>query len=237
MSKIYCFRHAQASIGSDNYDQLSKKGEFQALQLGIYLCEKKIKFDKIYVGALRRQQHTYEIVAKQYKKNGLNIPNPIILEGLNEHQATEAMKSELPKMLENDPFLKSLWEEIENNPKKRISNFMLGFKYFLRKWVNNEITVKGIIPWTGFRTNVKNALKTILNQTQKSDQIAVFSSGGTISSIVGESLKISKENIIADLNFSIRNTSFTSFLYSNNEFNLLSFNELPHLKEDMITFV
>jgi broad specificity phosphatase PhoE len=114
---------------------------------------------------------------------------------------------------------------------------MLGFKYFLRKWVNNEITVKGIIPWTGFRTNVKNALKTILNQTQKSDQIAVFSSGGTISSIVGESLKISKESIIADLNFSIRNTSFTSFLYSNNEFNLLSFNELPHLKEDMITFV
>ena len=73
MSKIYCFRHAQASINSDNYDQLSKKGEFQALQLGIYLCEKKIKFDKIYVGALRRQQHTYEIVAKQYKKNGLNI--------------------------------------------------------------------------------------------------------------------------------------------------------------------
>ena len=94
MSKIYCFRHAQASIGSDNYDQLSKKGEFQALQLGIYLCEKKIKFDKIYVGALRRQQHTYEIVAKQYKKNGLNIPNPIILEGLNEHQATEEIKSE-----------------------------------------------------------------------------------------------------------------------------------------------
>lgn len=237
MSKIYCFRHAQASLGSDNYDQLSKKGETQALQLGIYLCEKKIKFDKIYVGTLRRQQHTCEIVAEQYIKNGLDFPKPIILEGLNEHQATEAMKSELPKMLENDTFLKNLFKEVENDSKKRITNLMLGFKYFLHKWINKEITVNGIIPWDSFRSNVKKALKAIFNQTKKSEQIAIFSSGGTISSIVGESLEISKESIIADLNFSVRNTSFSTFFYSNNEFNLMSFNELPHLKEDMVTFV
>jgi hypothetical protein len=42
---------------------------------------------------------------------------------------------------------------------------------------------------------------------------------------------------IADLNFSVRNTSYSTLLYSNDEINLLSFNELPHLKEDMITFV
>jgi broad specificity phosphatase PhoE len=114
---------------------------------------------------------------------------------------------------------------------------MLGFKYFLHKWINKEITVNGIIPWDSFRSNVKNTLKTIFNQTKKSEQIAIFSSGGTISSIVGESLEISKESIIADLNFSVRNTSFSTFFYSNNEFNLMSFNELPHLKEDMVTFV
>ena len=65
----------------------------------------------------------------------------------------------------------------------------------------------------------------------------MFSSGGTISAITAESLNIENEMKIADLNFSIRNTSFTSFLYSKEKFNLLSFNELPHLKEDMITFV
>ena len=64
-----------------------------------------------------------------------------------------------------------------------------------------------------------------------------FSSGGTISSIIGEVLQLNDEIKIADLNFSVRNTSYSTLLYSNDEINLLSFNELPHLKEDMITFV
>jgi broad specificity phosphatase PhoE len=68
MSKIFFFRHAQASLGADNYDVLSKKGELQALELGKYLVKKKYLFDKIYVGSLQRQQHTYEIVSEFLKK-------------------------------------------------------------------------------------------------------------------------------------------------------------------------
>ena len=237
MSKIYFFRHAQASLGSDNYDVLSKKGEVQAQELGKYLISKKYKFDKIYVGNLRRQQHTFEIISKEYRKNNLPVPNPIFLNGLNEHQATEAMKSEIPNMIKSDPFIKSLWEEIELNPDNKKEKLMLGFKYFLNLWVKNKIIVEGIVPWKDFRKNVRNALNTILKNTKKNQNIGVFSSGGTISSITAESLKINDELKIADLNFSIRNTSFTSFLYSKEKFNLLSFNELPHLKKNMETFV
>jgi broad specificity phosphatase PhoE len=114
---------------------------------------------------------------------------------------------------------------------------MLGFKYFLHKWVKNEIIVEGIIPWKEFRLNSVNALKTIISEIEKGEQIAIFSSGGTISSIIGEVLQLNDEIKIADLNFSVRNTSYSTLLYSNDEINLLSFNELPHLKEDMITFV
>jgi len=146
------------------------------------------------------------------------------------------MKSEFPKMME-DPYIKSLKDKIEKDPKKQHSYMMLGFKYFLHKWVKNEIIVEGIIPWKKFRINSTNALKSIVNETKKGETIGVFSSGGTISSIVSEVLKLKNELVVADLNFSIRNTSFSSLLYSNNEINLLSFNELPHLKDDMITFV
>ncbi|MBC8296449.1 MAG: histidine phosphatase family protein [Flavobacteriaceae bacterium] len=236
MSKIYLFRHAQASIGKENYDVLSTKGELQAAELGKYLCKEKLIFDKVYVGDLRRQKHTLEIVSDQYNKNGISIPKPIVLEDLNEHQATEVMKSEFPKMME-DPYIKSLKDKIEKDPKKQHSYMMLGFKYFLHKWVKNEIIVEGIIPWKKFRINSTNALKSIVNETKKGETIGVFSSGGTISSIVSEVLKLKNELVVADLNFSIRNTSFSSLLYSNNEINLLSFNELPHLKDDMITFV
>ena len=236
MSNIYLFRHAQASIGKENYDVLSTKGELQAAELGKYLCKEKLIFDKVYVGDLRRQKHTLEIVSDQYNKNGISIPKPIVLEDLNEHQATEVMKSEFPKMME-DPYIKSLKDKIEKDPKKQHSYMMLGFKYFLHKWVKNEIIVEGIIPWKKFRINSTNALKSIVNETKKGETIGVFSSGGTISSIVSEVLKLKNELVVADLNFSIRNTSFSSLLYSNNEINLLSFNELPHLKDDMITFV
>ena len=236
MSKIYLFRHAQASLGSDNYDVLSSKGELQAAELGKYLCKEKLVFDKIYVGDLRRQQHTLEIVSKKYNESVIAIPKPIVLKDLNEHQATEAMKIEFPKMI-NDPYLKSLKDKIENNPKKQHTYMILGFKYFLHKWVKNEIIIEGIIPWEKFRFNSVNALRLILNETKKGETIGVFSSGGTISSIVSEVLKINNEIVVADLNFSVRNTSFSSLLYSNKEINLLSFNELPHLKDDMITFV
>ena len=236
MSKIYLFRHAQASIGKANYDVLSPKGESQAAELGKFLCKEKLVFDKVYVGNLQRQKHTQEIVAKQYKDVGLNMPLPTILEGLNEHQATDAMKIEMPKMIE-DKYLKSLKEKLMKNPEKKHSYMMLGFKYFLHKWVKNEIIVEGIISWKKFRSNSINALKTIISEIEKGEQIAVFSSGGTISSIIGEVLQLKDEIKIADLNFSVRNTSYSTLLYSNDEINLLSFNELPHLKEDMITFV
>tara|TARA_B110000285_G_scaffold54071_1_gene61597 strand:- start:86 stop:796 length:711 start_codon:yes stop_codon:yes gene_type:complete len=236
MSKIYLFRHAQASIGKVNYDVLSPKGELQAEELGKFLCEENLIFDKVYVGDLRRQMHTLEIVSDQYNKKGISIPKPIVLDDLNEHQATEAMKSEFPKLL-NDSYLKSLKNKIEKNPEKQHSYMMLGFKYFLHKWVKNEIIVEGIIPWKEFRSNSINALKTIISEIEKGEQIAIFSSGGTISSIIGEVLQLNDEIKIADLNFSVRNTSYSTLLYSNDEINLLSFNELPHLKEDMITFV
>ncbi len=64
MSKIYFFRHAQASFGADNYDELSAKGILQSLELGKYLVSKKQRFDRVYVGPLKRQQHTFEIVKK-----------------------------------------------------------------------------------------------------------------------------------------------------------------------------
>jgi broad specificity phosphatase PhoE len=159
-----------------------------------------------------------------------------MLEGLNEHQATEAMKIEMPKMV-NDKYLKSLKEKFIKNPEKKHSFMMLGFKYFLHKWVNNEIIVEGIIPWKEFRKNSINALNKIKSETKKGEQIAVFSSGGTISSMIGKVLGIEDEIVIADLNFSVRNTSFSKLLYSNKETNLLTFNELPHLRDEMITFV
>lgn len=237
MSKIYFFRHAQASVGAVNYDVLSPKGELQAAELGKYLANQKINFDKVYVGPLRRQQHTYEIVKGVLDERKIPIPAPITLSGLDEHKAPDAMKIAMPKMLETVPFIQKMWAVGNDNPEQIKSNIMRSFRYFLDEWSEGRIEVDGVLSWADFRKKVKEGLETILENTNSGETIAAFTSGGTISSITAESLNMTEQKRVAALNFSIRNTSFTSFLYSRNQFNLLAFNELPHLAGDMVTFV
>ena len=107
----------------------------------------------------------------------------------------------------------------------------------MEEWAAGYIEVPEVESWATFRKNVKIGLAQVLAKTDRGETIGAFTSGGTISAITAEALAIKEEQTIAKMNFSVRNTSFTSFLFSQNNFNLLSFNELPHLEKEMITFV
>ena len=131
MSKIYFFRHAQASLGADNYDELSAKGKLQSLELGKYLISKKQHFDRVYVGPLRRQQHTFEIVKQVYYENNLFMPEPILEKGLLEHNGHKAMELMLPTLIKKVPYVKELVEQINSNPERKKANGLLIFQYFL----------------------------------------------------------------------------------------------------------
>jgi broad specificity phosphatase PhoE len=237
MSKIYFFRHAQASYGAVNYDQLSAKGEQQSAVLGQYLVDNDFGFDKIYVGPMRRQQHTFEIVADVFAKNNRSMPEPILVEGLREHGGGSAMTEGLPQLLAKVPEVRRLFEEIKERPELKRKNSLLAFEHFMYEWADGNIVLEKMINWAEFRANVKTGLNYILKETNKGERVAAFTSGGTISAITAESLQLQNERRVAALNLSIKNTSFTSFLFSNEAFNLLSFNELPHLGKDLETYV
>jgi len=237
MSKLYFFRHAQASFGAANYDALSEKGIEQTILLGKYLVAKKFKFDKIFVGPLQRQQHTFEIVKGIYGKNNISLPAPILVDGLKEHVGHTALDIILPKLQETDAYIKEMIAKAKLNPKRARANRLLIFQYFMNEWVEGKIAVEGVVSWKHFRQNVKEGLSTILQNTGSGETNAAFTSGGTISAIAAESLKIMDEKVVASLNFSIRNTSYSSFFYSKGDFNLFALNELPHLPKEMVTFV
>ena len=237
MSKLFFFRHGQASLGAENYDVLSDKGRLQSQLLGEHLLRDHISFDKIFVGPLERQKNTFKAVQECYAAEGIELPSPIIINGLKEHNGIETMKTALPDLIKTDPYLIALEKSTKRDPKKTMRNAMLGFQYFLGEWAEGNITVKGMPTWKEFRDDVKEGLDQILEATAKGETVGIFSSGGTISAITAECLGLTTEKAVAELNFSIRNTSFSTFLYTNQKFNLLSFNELPHLKKDMITFV
>jgi len=237
MSKIYLFRHAQASFGADNYDALSEKGIEQTVLLGNYLAAKNFKFDKIFVGPLQRQQHTFDIVKNIFAKNNLPMPEPILVNGLREHVGHIALDKGIPTLQETVPFIKEMIAKIQANPKRARANRLLLFQQFMDLWVEGKIVVDGVVPWKEFRQDVRTGLNTILESTASGETNAAFTSGGTISSIAAEALNITDEKSVASLNFSIRNTSYSSFFYSKGRFNLLSLNELPHLPAEMVTFV
>ncbi len=237
MSKLYFFRHAQASYDSDNYDQLSGKGEEQSVELGKYLAARKVLFDKVYVGPLQRQQHTYEIVRSIFKKQDLSLPEPILEAGLLEHNAHIGVRGVIPALQEKSPLVRELIEKSKADPKRKRSNELMIFKYFLEEWVEGNMDIEGILPWKDFRVKVRSGLDNILKGTGSGETVAAFTSGGTIASITGEALNMTDQKSVAALNYSHRNTAFTSFLFSSGEFNLLAFNEMPHLSGEMVTFV
>ena len=237
MSKLYFFRHAQASFMADNYDKLSDHGEKQSEELGKYLVQKEFHFDKIFVGPLSRQKKTFEIVADVFSKNKMTIPEPVFMEELREHSGPRAMRYIFPKLIETNPDIKRLLQIAEKNPALKKRNHLLVFQHFMAEWAEGKIDVPEVDSWSTFRKNVKIGLDNILTNTGKGETIGAFTSGGTISAITAEALEIKEERTVATMNFSVRNTSFTSFLFSQNNFNLLSFNELPHLEKEMITFV
>ena len=237
MSKLYFFRHAQASFGAANYDALSEKGMEQTVLLGNYLVTKKYAFDKVFVGPLQRQQHTYEIVKNIFDKNKLPIPEPILIKGLTEHVGHEALDKILPQLQASNPYFKEMIAKMQANPSRARANRLLMFQHFMNNWVEGKIEVEGVVSWKEFRQGVREGLKMILDNTDSGETNAAFTSSGTISSITAEALGMTDEKKVASLNFSIRNTSYSSFFYSKGRFNLLGLNEIPHLPAEIVTFV
>jgi len=239
MGRIVFFRHAQASAMKANYDQLSDLGIEQAKVLGKYLVDKNIRFDRIYSGTLERQKHTAELVREAFLANNVNPADRIEMEAFNEHHGPKAMKAIYQDLIQQDAQMAQWHTEILEDPQKRKKNFMLMFQAFMKQWIQGNIEVPhdDVESWLSFRDRVKKGVAQIREAGQKGENIAVFTSGGTISAIVGEYMAVPEEYQIVQLNFIVRNASITQFLFSEKEFNLLSFNEIPHLESEMITFV
>lgn len=238
MSNIYLIRHAQASFLTDDYDNLSEKGFLQSEALGSYFVEKDILFNKIYIGKLKRHQQTFERFNLAYFNNGIELPKPIYLEELNEHQAPEALSLAYDDFVNQYDEAKKLFYEIKEEPKLTRRNSIKIFELFMREYASGRYPFEheSIQSWPDFRIQTKKGITSILENTNKGETVGVFTSGGTKSSILGDVLGITEEKI-SELNLAIRNASFSQLLFSENRLNVLSLNETPHLLKELITFV
>src|SRR4028118_1328530 len=97
MSTLILVRHGQASFGANDYDQLSALGMEQALALCRGLARRGLRFDRVYVGPLRRHEQTHGAVAEAYQALGLAWPEPSRVPELDEHHGMLVMERVLPQ--------------------------------------------------------------------------------------------------------------------------------------------
>ena len=238
MSKIFLIRHGQASYLSDDYDKLSDKGVLQSIALGRYFLDNNIQFSKIFIGKLNRHQQTFDGFANAFEAKSIALPKPIYLEELNEHQAPEALTLAYDDFINQYDEAKMLVKEFNREPNLKRRNSIKIFELFMREYVSGRFPFEheSIQSWSNFRAQTKKGIANVLENIDKGETIGIFTSGGTKSSIIGDSLGVTDEKI-SELNLAFRNASFSQLLFSENRLNVLSLNETPHLSEELITFV
>ena len=92
MGIIYFVRHGQASLGAQNYDQLSDLGYAQAEQLGLYFQQQQFEFEAVYTGTLQRQKQTLLALAQSAQQaQWSDMASEQI--GLNEYDSESVIKA------------------------------------------------------------------------------------------------------------------------------------------------
>ena len=221
MGSIYLIRHGQASFGADDYDVLSPVGVRQAEVLGEHLEQLGIAFDRYVSGSLRRQQHTATSALQRMS----SAPALDIDDAFNEFDADAVIRSLLPDLLPEEPEALHI---LRNGAQNR-AEFQRLFAKLIQRWVSGEHDTPELQSWQAYVEQVAGGLQRILEQAHSKQNIAIFTSGGTITALLRLITGVPAEKAF-DLNWQIVNTSLSLLKFRGSEVSLASFNSHVHLQ-------
>jgi broad specificity phosphatase PhoE len=215
MGTIYLVRHGQASFGAADYDQLSDLGISQCERLGQYwrVRQPALSFDAVFTGTLRRQQQTWQAIARGA---GLN-ENHTQLPSLNEFNGAAIVRA-----VQNI-------DTLNVNTREGYQQYFQLLRTGLIGWMEGRLAPEGMPPWVEFAKAIMGVLDRV-RATYPQGNTLIVSSGGPISIMVGQILGASVLSTI-DLNLTVRNSSVTELICTPKRCMLLTFNTLPHLDE------
>lgn len=212
MSELILIRHAQASFGEEDYDNLSDLGHKQATLLGKLFKDLKINPNKVIIGTQKRHFQTlegFDLACKIEKHSGWN-----------EYDFKDLLLAE---------FGPEIPSEIFTNRKTHFRTL----RSTVTKWMNNKLS-GATEKWTDFSSRVKNALQSSCDLS--CEQVLVVTSGGPISRVVSTTLNTPKEEMM-NLNLQIKNTSISRFIFTPRSFYLHSFNSTPQFDGDKSSYM
>jgi broad specificity phosphatase PhoE len=212
MGTLYLVRHGQASFGADNYDQLSPLGVQQCQRLGDYFAAKGRRFGAVITGTLVRQVQSQQAITAALA----GTPEPLRLPGLNEYDSHAVISAFHPQPLPKP-----------DTPELFRQHFRI-LRDSLAAWMAGRTQPAGMPSYAAFSAGVAAALAHV--QSQCEGDVLMVSSGGPISTVVGQVLGTAPETTI-ELNMRIRNSAITELSFNPKRHVLVSFNHLPHLDD------
>jgi len=234
MATIYVVRHGQASFGAEDYDKLSELGCRQAQVLGEYFRDAGIQFDAVYSGDLVRQRETARLaMACQRAVVPCHVDSRF-----NEIRNDEQIECLTPFVVQRDPAIKSLIDKGLGNSKDYQKVIEAVFKH----WVSPECTETLIHSWEEYSRDVHQALQDLMQAQGAGKTIGVFTSGGTLATIVAHVLGLGPAQTY-QLYEPVFNCSVTQLFYNRSKISLSYFNDCSYLRvmgaqnrEELITY-
>jgi broad specificity phosphatase PhoE len=235
MSTLFFIRHGKASFGKENYDELSETGQRQSMLLARYFEEMNRRFGVIYTGTLQRHLKTADELLSVLKKKNKALPEIRSLEGLNEYPTQEIFPALAPIAIKENP---SLAVEVGRLMTDRRS-FQKVFEAIMSLWGSGKYDVPGLISWKEYSEKVNRSIDEIMEADGTGKNVAVCTSGGTISVAVQRTLRLSNDTAMKVAE-QLVNTSVSRFKCTHDRIMLFTFNEYPHLErehdEKLITY-
>ena len=225
MGSIYLIRHGQASFGANNYDVLSPLGERQAQVVGQHLVDLGLSFDRCIAGDLLRQQDTARHAMNQFSAAGLSAPTLEKDAAFNEFDAFAVLSALVPGLLPDEPEALTTLSNVAANP----IEFQRIFELIIARWLSGTYETPELESWLGFVERVQGGLNRILDLASPEQNIAVFTSGGTITALLHILTKIAANDAFK-LTWHIANTSLNQLKFHGREVTLASFNSHVHLQ-------
>ena len=221
MGTLYLVRHGQASFGAANYDQLSPLGVSQCHRLGEYFRAKGRRFEAVISGSLQRQIQSRAAISEGLQQ----AASPLVMPGLNEYDSAAVVKAIHPGMLAK-----------ADTPELYRAHFRL-LRQGLQAWMAGQTQPEGMPAYVDWVAGVVAALDHV--RTQCVGDVLMVSSGGPISTVVGQVLGTAPE-VTIELNLRIRNSAVTELAFTPKRHMLVTYNTLPHLDDaayaDWVTY-
>ncbi|MDB5818971.1 MAG: histidine phosphatase family protein [Rhizobacter sp.] len=225
MPQLTIVRHGQASFGADDYDKLSDLGVQQADRVGHWLAGCDFTPGRIVSGTLLRQRETADHCVAALGAERTTQAGRYTDAALDEYDNEEIMQVHLPAL--SSPHAVRAHIKAQPDPVRASRDLFLAS---MERWVRNERPADYRETWPAFNLRVRGAFMRAAEGLPDDAKVLVFSSGGVITSLVGDLLGIRSESLF-ELNWGLANGGITVVNARKGKLRLMSLNGIAHFEE------